>query len=1621
MSWTVNTETNGAGLDRYDSIENLLGSNHNDRLWGDDNTNLIEGSEGDDRIAARGGNDILYGGLGNDELNGDDGRDRLFGQEGNDTLSGGDSHDTLDGGAGNDRLDGGSGADFVTYQNASGGVYASLEITGAQDTRSAGVDTFVGIENLHGSDFNDRLWGDDGNNVIIASYGNDIVAARAGDDTVYGGRGADRLIGEAGDDVFYPGDTSYRANDTIEGGAGSDTVDYSATTLAVRVDLSQSTGRTREGAGFDVLIDVENIIGSDATDRFSFNGDRLVGSAANNFLDGRGQGDYLDGRAGDDTIMAGSGNDTVYGGDGNDSLNSGSGEDWMDGGAGNDYLLGKDADLWGGSGDDVIVSLGRGLLAGEDGNDLLVSRGAFDVAHGGNHDDRFIIEGFGDFFGEHGDDVFQPSGFGQGNIRGGDGSDTVDYSQDSIPVEIDLGGGTAVRSPTADDFDDISDSLGSIENAVGSKSADSIVGSSASNYLSGSSGNDTISAGSGDDTVRGGPGNDVLDGGGGVDTVDYSDVPQGISARLYVDGPQNAGLAGVDTLIGFENIQGSNHDDRLWGTSGSNILNGGAGDDVFDGQAGSDTFNGGDGLDTVSYLSESSGVNVNLQITGAQQINAGGDLDMLTSIEGVWGSAFADELIGDGNGNRLLGYGGDDRILVSAGFSTILGGEGNDSVSILAQTEGRISGDAGTDTLSVYLDGASADPAFTQDLGALIKFVDQQTDEVTGVADEDVFVFSILDLQIKAFESVAVYVDDQLNTAPVLLPVGDLSVSEGVLQVGAVAASDEQGHVIRYAVVGGDDSDELSVDPISGQISFNQAPSYDNPSDSDGDNVYELRITASYPYGGVSAADYIVAVTEVNAAPEFDGAGEFQVNENQIAVGAVSASDSDGDSITYSLSGDDQGLFSIDSDTGVLTFISAPDFESPADADGDNVYDVLVSATDTKSAESSLAVRIAVVDVDENIAPEITTAAAFFAAENQTLAATVQATDADGDAISYSIVGGSDAALFSLGSNSGELRFAAAPNFEAPGDSGADNNYQLRIAAQDSSGARVEQDIQITVTDVDETPPNQAPVIGFGGNVNLQTEQDTGLTVTQISVSDTDASNDPLAITLSASSGSLTLSNVSGLVAIDGEGSDGTLAYSGSQAAINDAFVAGLSYVPTAGYSGSDTLTVSVSDQGNNGTGGAKSAQLSLPVTITGVPAGNTFVIENLATNGSFENPVVGSGWQTLAAPVYPNLLAQGDFESTTGIDVYWAPGTNIWGGESATVAGAVNGIVPFGNQMLQVNHAGGGSNSQVHQMLEGPFVAGTEVTFEVKMNTVQAGVEVSVDIEMRSALNAPGERISSDKIILDTDPNTWETVSVTTTLGSDVNILAPEIIVFHSFPGGFGSLGAYVDGAVLTAAAPGVPPSGLPGWDIREGSIEVIGTFWQAAEGNQSLDMNGNEPGRIVQLLDTEAGSNYHVSFNLSKNEYSGIAALTATVEASAGSSIQRFDFSDTVSLSDMKWAQHMFTFTANHGVTPLQFESLAPAGASGPALDNVVVVEHQTITGFSASGDILDFSQLLESIGAPRDNTVFSMGWLEFDSNSSGTVISVDTDGGGDNLMPVVTLVGVVLNQTDADNYVL
>uniref|UniRef100_UPI002493FE86 malectin domain-containing carbohydrate-binding protein n=1 Tax=Ruegeria atlantica TaxID=81569 RepID=UPI002493FE86 len=139
--------------------------------------------------------------------------------------------------------------------------------------------------------------------------------------------------------------------------------------------------------------------------------------------------------------------------------------------------------------------------------------------------------------------------------------------------------------------------------------------------------------------------------------------------------------------------------------------------------------------------------------------------------------------------------------------------------------------------------------------------------------------------------------------------------------------------------------------------------------DADIEGLETATFTISNPSAGVALGTTVSGTLDItdndapppNQAPNFTSSSAFGITENTTAVGTVSATDPEDDAIQFTIvGGADASLFAIDATSGALSFVNAPDFEAPADAGGDNIYNVTVSAFDgTNTVTQDIAVTVA--------------------------------------------------------------------------------------------------------------------------------------------------------------------------------------------------------------------------------------------------------------------------------------------------------------------------------------------------------------------------------------------------------------------------------------------------------------------------------------------------------------------------------------------------------------------------------------------------------------------------------------------------------------------------------------
>lgn len=531
------------------------------------------------------------GGEGSDALTGNGAANLLDGNGGNDSLTGGDGNDTLVGGSGNDRLTGGAGSDTADYGDATGGVTVNLSLTSAQTTGGAGSDTLATIENLTGSDHDDRLTGTTGGNAI--SGGN-------GADTIVGAAGADILSGGVGNDLFLVAALAdYAVGETISGGADIDELRYTGGAATLTLRAGTDVERIVIGTGTAALA-VTTGTAAIHVDASALTGPvTLIGNAGKNRLTGTAQGDSIDGGSGNDTLAGGAGDDTLVGGAGTDlaSYAAATGDLVIDLSLGTPQALAGLGSASFSDIEDVEGGLGDDRLTGNSGNNRLI---------GGDGDDTLA------------------GGAGNDTLAGGAGSDLADYSAASAGVTVSL---AVTGSQTTGGAG--SDTLSQIENLTGSGHADRLTGTSTANTISGGNGADTIIGGGGADSMIGGADGDIfllatvadhaagetVIGGDGSDELRYTGgsgslvLSSGVDVERVVIGT-GSGPSAVTTGTAAINISavnleqavtltGNNGANRLVGTGFDDLLQGNGGNDSLVGGNGADTLVGGQGLDTL--------------------------------------------------------------------------------------------------------------------------------------------------------------------------------------------------------------------------------------------------------------------------------------------------------------------------------------------------------------------------------------------------------------------------------------------------------------------------------------------------------------------------------------------------------------------------------------------------------------------------------------------------------------------------------------------------------------------------------------------------------------------------------------------------------------------------------------------------------------------------------------------------------------------------------------------------------------------------------------------------------------------------------------------------------------
>ena len=368
------------GLDDELGFVNARGSIANAYLFNGDTRSLIENANGG------AGNDIIIGNQANNTLHGNGGDDTLFYTSGNDALFGdarGAHGDTADFSMASRAVIINPVAVFQTL--TIGGQTLTIQIMpgsllgdtsgdryNVTTTAGAMMASLTGIENLTGSRFNDFIIGDTGDNTIKAGDGNDRV--------------------------YYTGGL-----DDLDGGTGTDTINFSsfgtAVSVSVRVSKDGSEAFTSDSSSIPligtlrsigVLRGFENVVGTAFADV-------IEGSNGANRIDGGDGADRMSGSNGDDVYIVDNAGDNVHEVASTGGINSVSSSVSFTLGAFVENLTLTGSSSISGTGNEldneIIGNNNANTLSGRDGADTLEGRGGNDTLIGGLGNDAYVFSG----------------------------------------------------------------------------------------------------------------------------------------------------------------------------------------------------------------------------------------------------------------------------------------------------------------------------------------------------------------------------------------------------------------------------------------------------------------------------------------------------------------------------------------------------------------------------------------------------------------------------------------------------------------------------------------------------------------------------------------------------------------------------------------------------------------------------------------------------------------------------------------------------------------------------------------------------------------------------------------------------------------------------------------------------------------------------------------------------------------------------------------------------------------------------------------------------------------------------------------------------------------------------
>ncbi|MCU7842138.1 MAG: tandem-95 repeat protein, partial [Candidatus Thiodiazotropha sp. (ex Troendleina suluensis)] len=253
--------------------------------------------------------------------------------------------------------------------------------------------------------------------------------------------------------------------------------------------------------------------------------------------------------------------------------------------------------------------------------------------------------------------------------------------------------------------------------------------------------------------------------------------------------------------------------------------------------------------------------------------------------------------------------------------------------------------------------GPTQSAGFTLNADGTFSYTHNDTENFT-----DSFTYRVTDNDGQSSDAV-VHINVIAHNNPPVASDVSIQVEEDTVYTGTLpTASDSNGDAVTY---------QLESDSIHGSVMVNVDGGFSYTPEANYNGTDSFRYSISDGNGGISSYTVTINITAVNDNPVIISHTEnenviLSLEENTSIVTTVAAVDPDNDKTTFAIdAGTDLGIFNIDPDSGVLTFIKAPDAENPLDSDRDNIYLVQVFVSDGNGGTDRQSFTIEVTDVDE--------------------------------------------------------------------------------------------------------------------------------------------------------------------------------------------------------------------------------------------------------------------------------------------------------------------------------------------------------------------------------------------------------------------------------------------------------------------------------------------------------------------------------------------------------------------------------------------------------------------------------------------------------------------------------